>query len=219
MQGRAGCSYLIRCPESARRGRRSRTRGGSGLRRPEGRGPDQFQSEVPSEGRSGGCEGNGEEALRILPDAGGLKTGFGEEAGYSADGELITVFGVNCVARVEGEVEVWAGEVGGYADLLGGEGIEAHLHAGLVRVPEGAMVEARGVEICAEIAIEAVEDVAVEGGGHSRGVVVGCDEGGDGLMGAGGKVGAEKEAITGTELGAKVGEEAGRFRRGEVADA
>ena len=94
-----------------------------------------------------------------------------------------------------------------------------HLDAGLGGVPAGGVAEAGGVEVGVQVAVEAGEDVAVEGGGDSLGVVVGGEEGGDGLVGAGGEVGAEQEGVAGVELGAEVGEDAVGFSGGEVADA
>ncbi len=89
-----------------------------------------------------GGEGDGKEGKRVLPDAAGFEASGGEETGDGWGGEFVTVFGVDGLARVEVEVEVWAGGVGGDADVLGGDGIEVHLDAGVAGVPEGAVVEA-----------------------------------------------------------------------------
>ena len=120
-------------------------------------------------------------------------------------------------------MEGGAGGVRGDVDLLRSEWVEVHLDAGEVGIPAGAMGEAGGVEVGAEIAVEAGEDVAVEGGGDTGGIVVGVEDGLDGLgragVGAGGEVGAKEQAVSGMELRAEVGQEPGGFRGREVADA
>ena len=80
-------------------------------------------------------------------------------------------------------------------------------------------VKASEVEVGVEVAVEAGEDVEVEGGGDAGCVVVGGEEVGDGFVGAGGEVGAEEESVAGLELGAEVGEDGGGFVGREVADA
>ena len=96
---------------------------------------------------------------------------------------------------------------------------EMHLDAGVGGVPDGAVGEAGKIEVCAELAVEAGEDVAVEGGGDSGGIVVGGEQSGDGLPRAGGEVDAEQESVAGVELGAEAGEDSAGLRGGEVADA
>ena len=125
----------------------------------------------------------------------------------------------------EGEVEGegWAGSVGGDVDALGDEGFEVHLDAGLDGVPEDLVAEGISVEVGAKVAVEAGEDVEVEGGGGAGGVVVGGEEGSFGFvrvrLSAGAEVGAEEEGIAGEELGAEVAEDVARVFGGEVADA
>ena len=63
-----------------------------------------------------------------------------------------------------------------------------HLDAAFVGVPAGAVDEGVEVEVGVEIAVEAGEDVEVEGGGDTGGVVVGGEDGGDGLVRARGEV-------------------------------
>ena len=166
----------------------------------------------------GGGEGDGEEGFGVLPGAGGAEAGGGEEVVDPEVGEFVAVFGVNGFAGWEVEGDGWAGGVCGDVDLLWDEGFEVHLYAGVLGVPAGAVGEAGGVEVRAEIAVETGKDVAVEGGGDAGGIVVGGEEGGDGLVGAGGEVRAEEEGVAGAELGAEVAEEIGGLPRGEVAD-
>ena len=94
-----------------------------------------------------------------------------------------------------------------------------HLDAGGGGVPDGFVAEGGGVEVCAEVAVEASEYVAVEGGCDALGVIVGGEEGGFVFVFADAEVGAEEEGVSGQELRAEVLENAARGRRGEVADA
>ena len=76
-----------------------------------------------------------------------------------------------------------------------------------------------GVEVGGEVAVEAGEDVEVEGGGHSGGIVVGGEEGGFVFVRAGGQVGAQQKGVAGLELGSEVEEYLAGLFGGEVADA
>ena len=150
---------------------------------------------------------------------GGGEAGGFEESGDCGGGEFVTVFGMYGFALSEVQFEGWCGGGSGDVDLLGGEGFEVHLDAGFGWVPTGFVAKVGEVEGCAELAVEAGEDVEVEGGGGSGGVVVGGEEGGDVFVRAGGEVGAEEESVAGEELGAEVGEDAVGVVGGEVADA
>ena len=171
--------------------------------------------------RVSGCggEGDGEELVRVAPGAGDGEAGGGEQLIHGRGGEFVTVFGVYGPAGAEDQVESGAGVVSGDVDVLGGDGGEMHLDAGVLRVPEGLVGEAAGVEVGAEVAVDAGEDVAVERGGDAGGVVVGGDECGDGFMRARSEVGAEQQRISRSELAAEVLEETCGFGGGEVADA
>ena len=124
-------------------------------------------------------------------------------------GELVAVFGVDGFAGEEGDAVHAA--VGGDVDGLGDETFEVHLNAAFGGVPAGAVGEGVEVEVGVEVAVEAGEDVEVEGGGDAGGVVVGGEDGGDGLVGAGGEVCAEQEGVAGLEVGAEAAEDGTGF--------
>ena len=134
--------------------------------------------------------------------------------------EFVTVFGVDGFAGGEVEVEGGAGGVGGDVDALGGEGFEVHLDAGFGGVPDRLCGGSGEVEVCAEFAVEAGEDVEVEGGGECRRRR--CRRRGGWrclCVIAGSEVGAEEEGVAGEELGAEVAEDVAGVGGGEVADA
>ncbi len=120
-------------------------------------------------------------------------------------GELVAVLGVDGFAGEERYAVDPAVE--GDVDGLGDEAFEVHLDAALVGVPAGAVGEGVEVEVGVEFAVEAGENVEVEVGGDTSGVVVGSEDGGDGLVGAGGEVGAEEEGVAGLEVGAEAAED------------
>jgi hypothetical protein len=91
--------------------------------------------------------------------------------------------------------------VGGDVDGLGHEGFEVHLDAGLYGVPAGSVTEAGYVEAGLELAVQTIENIEVKGGGDVLRVVIGGEEGLDGLVAVGGEVGAEEEGVAGAELG------------------
>ena len=93
-------------------------------------------------------------------------------------------------------------------------GPQVHLDPLLVLVPLGHVGEAVGREVAVELAVEDVEDVAVELGGDAGGVVVGGDEAGRVLH----EVGAEEEPVARRHLVGELLEELGARGRHEVAD-
>ena len=143
----------------------------------------------------------------------GVKPERVRRASRASSGELVAVFGVDGFACDEGDA--MAADVDG----LGDEAFEMHLDAAVGGVPAGAVGEGVEVEVGVEVAVEAGEDVEVEGGGDAGGVVVGGEDGGDGLVGAGGEVGAEEEGVAGLEVGAEAAEDGVGFVGREVADA
>ena len=122
----------------------------------------------------------------------------------------MTVFGVDGLSRCEVKGEGRACGVGWNVDALGDEGFEVHFDAGLGGVPDGLVAKGGGVEVCAEVAIEASEDVEVEGGGGAGGVVVGGEDGGFVFTTARSEVGAEEELVAGEELSSEVAENVAR---------
>ena len=132
-----------------------------------------------------------------MEGAGGGEAAAGEEVVQGFVGELVGVFGVDGFELGEGD------SLAGYVDGLGDEAFEVHLDAAFVGVPAGAVDEAVEVEVGVKVAVEAGEDVEVEGCGDADCVVVGGEDGGDGLVGAGGEVGAEEEGVAGLEVGAE----------------
>jgi len=108
-------------------------------------------------------------------------------------------------------------------DALCGKGFEVHLDAGLGGIPASTVAEVFDVEVCAEVAVEAGEDVEVEGSGGSSCVVVGGEQRGNGLIGvgaaAGCEIGAKKQGVAGEKLSAQVAEDISCVLGGEVADA
>src|SRR5487761_166199 len=80
------------------------------------------------------------------------------------------------------------------------------------------MAEGFGVKVGPEVAIETGEDVAIEGCSGSGSVVVSGQQGGDALLRAGTKVGAEEKLVAGEKLGADVAEEGFSVGGREVAD-
>ena len=64
-----------------------------------------------------------------------------------------------CFALGEVEGEGWGSAVGGDGDGLVAEGFEVHLDTGLGGVPAGSVAEVFEVEVGAEVAVEAREDV------------------------------------------------------------
>ena len=62
------------------------------------------------------------------------------------------------------------------------EGFKVHLDTGFGGVPTSLVAKVFGVEVGTEIAIEACEDVEIEGGCGAGGVIVGSEEGGFGFV-------------------------------------
>src|SRR6266851_395985 len=155
----------------------------------------------------------------VLPGFFYFEGGAGEEGFDGGGGELVAVLGVDGLAGGEVKGKFRATTVCGDVDALGDERFEVHLDAGFGGVPDDLVAEGGGVEVGAEVAVEAGEDVEVEGGGGACGVIVGGEEGGLALVAAGNEVGAEQKFVAGEELGAEVAEDLGCVAGGEVADA
>nr|WP_245963640.1 hypothetical protein [Terracoccus luteus] len=101
------------------------------------------------------------------------------------------------------------------ANPAGGQlGPQAQVHALLVRVPERHVREGVDVEVGPQLAVDDVQHVGDEGGGHPAAVVVGGDE----PVGALDEVGAEQEPVAGLEAVVQRAEEGGALLDVDVAD-
>ena len=158
-------------------------------------------------------QGEGEAAGGVVEGAGGGEAAAGEELVEGFVGELVAVFGVDGFELGEGDLAA------GYVDGLGVEAFKMHFDAALVGVPAGAVNEAFEVEVGVEVAVEAAQDVEVEGCGDTFCVVVGGEDGGYGLVGAGREVGTEEKGVAGLEVGAEAAEDGVSFLGRKVADA
>src|SRR5258707_5505442 len=94
-----------------------------------------------------------------------------------------------------------------------------HLDARGTGIPEHLVAELLRVEVRAQIAVQTSEDIQVEGGGGSGGVIVSGEQSGFGLVLAGYEVGAEEQRVAGQQLRAQVAENLRRVLWREVADA
>ena len=65
----------------------------------------------------------------------------------------------------------------GDADLLRHQADEVHLDAAFFPVEEGFVRELVEVEICSQFAVDAPQQIKIEGSSDPRGVIVGCVEG------------------------------------------
>ena len=124
--------------------------------------------------------------------------------------ELGADLGEHLLARPEGQVEV---EVG-HPDPLVGRGAQPHLDPLVGLVPAGHVLEPGGIEVGTQLAVEHVEHVAVELGGHAGAVVVGVDQPGPVLD----QVGTEEQAVVQGHDLAQLDEELAALGRVEVAD-
>ena len=99
-------------------------------------------------------------------------------------------------------------------DPAGAPGTQAHLDPLVLRVEERHVLEQVGREVGVELAVEHVQDVAVELGGHAVRVVVGRLQRVDVLD----QVGAEQEVVAGGEEPGERAQEAPAGAGREVAD-
>lgn len=105
-----------------------------------------------------------------------------------------------CFTGFEREGEGRATTVGRDGYDLVDQRLEMHLDAGFSGVPASLMAKVGEGEVGVEVAVEAGENVEVEGCGDAGSVVVCGEELGDAFVGAGGEVGAEEEHVSGLEL-------------------
>ncbi len=95
--------------------------------------------------------------------------------GDGGGGEFVTVFGVNGFAWDEVQGEGGAGGVGGDDHGLPCEGFEVHFDTGVGGVPAGLVTEVGEAEVGSKVAVEAGEEIEIEGSGDTGGVVVGAE--------------------------------------------
>ncbi len=76
-------------------------------------------------------------------------------------------------------------------DVLPRQADEVHLDAGRVAVPDGAVGERVHIEVGAKLAVEAHQQVAIEGSGHAERIVIGQEQLALGLH----QVGADQQGI------------------------
>ena len=91
---------------------------------------------------------------------------------------------------------------------------QSHLDAVLGLVVAGDVVERGEIEVTSEVAIDHRQDVAVERGGDTGGVVVRCDQ----PLAILDQVGPHKERVTGDHRAGQLAEEPGPACAIEVAD-
>src|SRR5580704_10853107 len=111
-------------------------------------------------------EGNGEEAGGVLKRERGCKVRACQQREHNFRGELVAVFGMDGLAL--GEMNGMTVQV----DRLRAVAFEVHLDARVRSVPAHAMQKASGIEVCAQLAVQVGEHVAVEGRCDSGGIVI-----------------------------------------------
>ena len=104
-------------------------------------------------------------------------------------------------------------------DTLSGKRFEVHLDAGLRGIPEHLVTEFLHVKIGAKVAVQPGENIQIEGGGSSCGIIVSGQQGSFGLVLTRYKVGAQQQRIAWQQLRAKIAQNLTRGLRREVADA
>lgn len=85
-----------------------------------------------------------------------------EQTANAARSELVTVLGMDSLAGRKLQREGGAGGVGRNVDLLGDGGDQVHLDAGFGGVPARLVLEVLRMEVGAELAVQAYEDVTIE---------------------------------------------------------
>src|SRR5258707_11962666 len=97
---------------------------------------------------------------------------------------------------------------------LVGEALQIELHPPLFLAVEGQMLEPAGIEVAAELAIDPLQEVEVEGGVEPGAVVVGALENGSVLL----EVGPDQHLALGSEQLGAMGEKTHDRLRLEIAD-
>ena len=118
------------------------------------------------------------------------------------------ILGVNALALGKGEGTAL------HAHGLLGKAHEIHLDAALPLVVDGVMGEAGQVEIAVKLAIDADEQIEIEGGRDAAPVVIGGDENRDGLF----EIDADEKGAAFTEQPRGIGKKGFRLGVTEIAD-
>src|ERR1700728_1112167 len=92
---------------------------------------------------------------------------------------------------------------------------EIDLHPRCSCIPHGAMSKSRKIEVRSQLAIEADEEIQIEGRGHARCVVIGCEQ----RLGALYQVHAEQQRVPTPKAGASSLQQERRLGRLKIADA
>ena len=100
------------------------------------------------------------------------------------------------------------------ARRLLGEAHHIHLDPAGIRVPHRVMREAGKIEVAVKFAIDANQQIEIEGGGDALRIVIGGNENPLALL----QIDAEQEGAAGPEQPRGLGKEAPRLRMGEIAD-
>src|SRR5579863_4969431 len=149
--------------------------------------------------------------LRVGPGLHRSEAGAGEERLRFAGGELVAVLGVDGLIRAEMNAEPESGD----GDALGAAADKMHFNARGSAVPDGTMLECFEIELGAELAVQPLKQIQIEGCGDAFGVVVSGDERGYILA----QIDAEQESVAGIEMRANAPQKSGGVGGLKVADA
>lgn len=149
-----------------------------------------------------------EALVAIGPEGAGAPAGLLGEKSEVVDAVFVAVFGDDVVALLEGE-----GLVGDGDDLIAAAD-KTHFDATFSFVVEGAMFEAIDIDLGAAFAVDAGEEVEVEGGGDALGIVVGGFEDIGGFV----EINADEERGVFAAPDAEVTQEIGGLWASEVPD-
>src|SRR5512134_2915525 len=149
-----------------------------------------------------------EQPVRVRPALARRKARSRAEALEFPDRVLVGVLRVYRLALAEADAAP------ADPDLLRFHAFQVHLDAAARRVVEGAVAERRQVEIGAELAIDASEEVQIESGGDAARVVVGGVEPRRVLL----EIDPDQEAPSPAQLYPGARQKRGGFGRGQIAD-
>src|ERR1700730_17778722 len=114
--------------------------------------------------------------LRVLPGSRRPEVGRRQQSFNCSGREFVTVLGMNSFARVKVDGKGRAAGVCGNVDTLIRARFKMHLDAGFSGIPEHFVAEVLRVEVGAKVAVQARENIQVEGGGSSSSIIVGSQQ-------------------------------------------